>query len=141
LAREVCRRRLAWVRTLKTWRTFGKGWNSRVADVQRVAVAMADKLELPAVATASMGQAKANPAQVSPVRRAAFTSAGRAQAIQIAGAAGGALTAISDAVRPLSETWQWVGIASVVLLVGGTVALAIVKAMDAPDATPKPEAA
>ena len=141
LASDICQRRLAWMKTLKTWRTFGKGWGSRVADVQRVAVAMADKLELPAVATAPMGQAKANPAQVSKVREAVLTSSGRAQAIQIAGAAGGALTAISDAVRPLSETWQWVGIASVVLLVGGTVALAIVKAMDAPDATPKPEAA
>jgi lysozyme family protein len=129
------------MKTLKTWRTFGKGWGSRVADVQRVAVAMAEKLVLPAGATAPMGQAKANPAQVSKVREAVLTSSGRAQAIQIAGAAGGALTAISDAVRPLSETWQWVGIASVVLLVGGTVALAIVKAMDAPDATPKPEAA
>ena len=74
------------------------------------------------------------------MRRAVLTSAGRAQAIQIAGAAGGALTAISDAVRPLSDTWQWVGIASVVLLVGGTVALAIVKAMDAPEA-PNPKAA
>jgi lysozyme family protein len=133
LASDICKRRLKWLSTLSTWRTFGRGWRSRVIAVEKVAVAMAERLELPAVVAAPMGRAKASPAQVSPVRRAAFTSAGRAQAIQIAGAAGGALTAISDAVRPLSETWQWVGIASVVLLVGGTVALAIVKAMDAPE--------
>ena len=133
LARDVCARRLAWMRTLKTWRTFGKGWGSRVAEVQRVAVAMAEKLELPAVATASVGDAKARPTDVSPVRRAVLTTAGRAQAVQIAGAAGGALTAVSDAIKPLSDTWQWIGIASVALLVGGTIALAVVKAMDKPE--------
>jgi lysozyme family protein len=141
LAREVCRRRLAWVRTLKTWRTFGKGWNSRVADVQRVAVAMADKLELPAVAVAAVGQAKARQADVSKVREAIYTPQGRAKAIRAAGAAGTALTTISTAIQPLSETWQWVGAASVALFVGGIITLAIVKAMEEPDATPKPEAA
>ena len=143
LARDVCARRLAWMRTLKTWRTFGRGWGSRVTEVQRVAVAMAERLELPAINAAPVGQAKANPAQVSTVRHAVLTPTGRAQAIQVAGAVGGALTTISDAVRPLSEVWQWVGIASVVALVGGTIALAVVKAMDkpAPQPAPSPEAA
>ena len=48
---------------------------------------------------------------------------------------------LADAVRPLSEVWQWVGIASVVALVGGTIALAVVKAMNAPEPAPSPEAA
>ena len=143
LASDICNRRLKWLSTLITWRAFGRGWRSRVIAVEKVAMAMAEKLELPAVASTPVGQAKANPAQVSTVRHAALTPAGRAQAIQVAGAVGGALTTISDAVRPLSEVWQWVGIASVVALVGGTIALAVVKAMDkpAPEPAPSPEAA
>ncbi|UFM63632.1 glycoside hydrolase family 108 protein [Paracoccus sp. MA] len=33
--------RLAWLRTLKTWSRFGKGWTSRVESVREVATAMA----------------------------------------------------------------------------------------------------
>ena len=141
LARDVCARRLAWMRTLKTWRTFGRGWGSRVAEVQRVAVAMAEKLELPAVAVAAVGQAKASSADVSKVREAVYTPKGRAKAVRAVGAAGTALTTISTAIQPLSDTWQWVGAASIALLVGGTIALAVVRAMEEPDAAPKPEVA
>ncbi len=30
LIADLCNRRLAWMKTLKTWKTFGKGWNRRV---------------------------------------------------------------------------------------------------------------
>jgi lysozyme family protein len=141
LAHEICKRRLNWLSTLSTWRAFGRGWRSRVIAVEKVAVAMAEKLELPAVAVAAVGQAKASSADVSKVREAVYTSKGRAKAVRAAGAAGTALTTISTAIQPLSETWQWVGAASIALLVGGTIALAVVRAMEEPDATPKPEVA
>jgi lysozyme family protein len=133
LASDICKLRLNWLSTLSTWRVFGRGWRSRVIAVEKVAVAMAERLELPAAATAPMGQAKANPAQVSKVREAVLTAAGRAKAIQVTGVAGGALMGISESIRPLSDVWQWIGVVSVVLFVGGTVALAVVKAMDAPE--------
>lgn len=41
IAADVCARRLAMLRTLKTWPVFGKGWGRRVAEVRRVAVALA----------------------------------------------------------------------------------------------------
>ena len=141
LAHEICKRRLNWLSTLSGWRTFGRGWRSRVIAVEKVAVAMAEKLELPAVATAPVGQAKASSADVSKVREAVYTPKGRAKAVRAVGAAGSALTTISGAIQPLSETWQWVGAASIALLVGGTIALAVVRAMEEPDATPKPEVA
>ena len=53
LAQEICKRRLKWLSTLSTWRVFGRGWRSRVMAVEKVAVAMAEKLELPAVAVAA----------------------------------------------------------------------------------------
>jgi lysozyme family protein len=36
--RAICGDRLAWLRTLKTWRHFGRGWTNRVQDVERTAV-------------------------------------------------------------------------------------------------------
>lgn len=41
LASGLCRARLAWMRGLSTWATFGKGWTARVVDVERVALEMA----------------------------------------------------------------------------------------------------
>jgi lysozyme family protein len=37
----VCSERLAYLRTLKTWRRFGNGWSHRVATVEQVARGMA----------------------------------------------------------------------------------------------------
>ncbi len=38
---ELCHRRLAWLKTRKTWRTFGRGWKRRVLSVMDDARAMA----------------------------------------------------------------------------------------------------
>ena len=43
---DICDRRLAWLRSLNTWETFGKGWTRRVLSVKgdalRMAAAQAD---------------------------------------------------------------------------------------------------
>lgn len=36
----VCARRMAFLKQLRTWRRFGAGWTRRVADVERMAIAM-----------------------------------------------------------------------------------------------------
>ena len=36
--RELCARRLLFLKGLSTWRTFGKGWGTRVDDVARLAL-------------------------------------------------------------------------------------------------------
>jgi lysozyme family protein len=41
LASGLCRARLAWLRGLPTWDAFGKGWTSRVVEVERAAMSMA----------------------------------------------------------------------------------------------------
>ncbi len=38
--RSLCAARLAFLRGLSTWSTFGKGWSRRVADVEKQALAM-----------------------------------------------------------------------------------------------------
>lgn len=42
LVRSICKQRLSFLQNLRTWSTFGKGWERRVVDVQKVGVAMAD---------------------------------------------------------------------------------------------------
>jgi lysozyme family protein len=38
--RDLCRSRLAWLKTLKTWRFYGRGWSRRVTAVERDALSM-----------------------------------------------------------------------------------------------------
>lgn len=37
---DLCDQRLAWLKRLKTWPTFGRGWQRRVTEVERDALAM-----------------------------------------------------------------------------------------------------
>lgn len=39
--RKICRARLSFMQSLKIWKTFGKGWGRRVADIEVKGVAMA----------------------------------------------------------------------------------------------------
>lgn len=41
VVQKLCARRLSFVRGLKTWSTFGKGWSKRIANVEAKGVAMA----------------------------------------------------------------------------------------------------
>lgn len=41
--KSICARRLSFVRSLKTWTTFGRGWSRRIAGVEANGVAMALK--------------------------------------------------------------------------------------------------
>lgn len=41
LVAAICANRLAMLRTLRTWSTFGTGWSRRVADIKKAATAMA----------------------------------------------------------------------------------------------------
>lgn len=48
LVNTICDNRLAFLKRLATWDTFGKGWSSRVAGVRKKAVALAKEANLPA---------------------------------------------------------------------------------------------
>lgn len=41
LIADICARRLKFLKSLRTWKTFGKGWERRVRDVEAAALAMA----------------------------------------------------------------------------------------------------
>lgn len=68
----ICNNRLAFLKALKTWPTFGKGWGRRVEGVRKLshlldAKAPEKPVEPPPVGTAPMAPPVAKPAPVTPV--------------------------------------------------------------------------
>lgn len=88
----LCNARLAWLKRLKTWPTFGKGWERRVNDVRKHALAMVGK---PAMAPA----VKETLEQVAATDRISTTEV----ATGITGIAGTA-TAVKEAVDATKDT-------------------------------------
>ena len=94
--KAVCARRRAFFQSLKTFKTFGKGWMRRVAEVEALAIKMA-----------LAGSTIMNPAQVNEALRKEAMGAGdtakaktkQAKAAGGASAAGGAATAAGG--------WDW----------------------------------
>lgn len=68
---KYCNMRLSFMRSLKTWGTFGNGWTRRVADVRKISKSMVDKVPSSQVQTliskaeATPGRALANDTKVT----------------------------------------------------------------------------
>jgi lysozyme family protein len=83
---DICDERLRFLQRLRTWPVFGKGWGRRVAEVKRVALAMAAQAPAPPVSNdAAPGRAevpppvKAQQASAAVVVAAGAAAAGQAQ--------------------------------------------------------------
>jgi lysozyme family protein len=81
LIRAVCAERLAFLRRLKTWPVFGKGWERRVREVEAAALSMA------AASSAQKAEAKSAPAKTARNKRPAEIGRAAAGGVVIAGAA------------------------------------------------------
>lgn len=124
LIAEICRQRLAFLKALKTWPTFGKGWERRVRDVQKAGQAWASgpvptptpsRLVSPPVETAK--------APASDIAEAPPVAPGDAAAY-----GGGATATISQAIGQLQalqglpsvqQVILYLTIAGVVIALGG----------------------
>jgi lysozyme family protein len=100
--------RLSFLKGLKTWPTFGKGWSSRVAGVRKVALAMSHVRKTPKTEHEPPVMSKSAP--VSDIRPAAIAKeTGRAAAGGLAG--GGLALAIwalwADAAQAWRDFWLW----------------------------------
>lgn len=96
LIAELCERRMAFLKKLPTWKTFGEGWTNRVEDVERQAYGMATGLVVspPAdVPVLETGGAKAEPPP--PVEKSVSTE-------QKVGLGAGLLTALGA----LASFWE-----------------------------------
>lgn len=108
--RAICDIRMGFLRALRTWSTFGKGWTRRVADIRARGEAMARK---------AMGQSPAAIREAANREASAAATAARKSDTQAKAATGGAvaggLVAGSDA--PTVAT----GDLTALLIVGGVV--------------------
>jgi lysozyme family protein len=109
LVRELCDARLAFMRGLTTWSTFGKGWSARVAKVKEAALEMTSidpaavaTVSPPAVQSADSG-ASAKPAQTA----VSSTSQGKANIGTIVGSVVAGATTLGTTLAPYAET-SWV---------------------------------
>lgn len=116
LVAAICERRLVFLRALKTWGTFGKGWSRRVTNVQLNGQAMASGSVGPAPVFTSEGAHKATiaDAKKAPARAPA-------DALASGGVVTTGLTTAQDALAPLSGH-AWAATAVSVLIGVGAVA-------------------
>lgn len=90
---RLCARRMRFLKGLKHWRTFGKGWTRRVTDVAEIAMAMATnpKADTAAVALLEM------PAKAEEIPRDSVAQSHTVQAtvVDVAAKAGAGIAALS----------------------------------------------
>jgi len=116
---RICDLRLKFLKALKTWKTFGKGWASRVEGVRQVGKAWATgAATMPAVSFYSGGQAKASieSAKTAPSVAAADASIGGGVG---AGGIAGTLQSLQDQLTPYSIAGDWIVKVVVVLAIAG----------------------
>lgn len=119
---RLCDRRLAFLRSLRHWGTFGRGWAARVARVRAQALEMVGQPvppDVPAPAAAGAEGAKARPEDRSLARTPEAAGGGLAGL----GTVGLVVQDAVAALTPLADT-PWIKAALVVLVLAG-VAVAI----------------
>lgn len=121
LIAEICRQRMAFLKALKTWPTFGKGWSRRVSDVQRAGQAWASGPSAPPMPLIKPEETAKAP--VTDIAEAPPVAPGDA-----IGYGGGAAATISQAIGQLQalqnipsvqQVILYLTIAGVVVALGG----------------------
>lgn len=113
---RICDQRLAFMRRLRTWPTFGRGWSARVAEVRSIGQAWATGAA-PQVANfydGASAKAFAEDAEAAPMTAPADAAAG-------AGFGGlgisGTLQGLQEQLSPFSYTSEWIGKIIVILAI------------------------
>lgn len=115
LIAAILERRMAFLKALKTWKTFGKGWSRRIAGVKAVGQAWAMGNVGPAVEYIAGGEAKAN---IEDAKKAPAKAPG--DAVAGGGTVGTVLTQATDQLTPFGNL-DFVATAITVLTVAGVV--------------------
>lgn len=107
LINALCDARLAFMRGLKIWRTFGKGWQRRVDGVRKRALALAS--DAPVIPLDAVGDVAAQKADGEQSLSGSIASSRRSKAA-VAGGAGVMLSAIPEALelaQPAKEAFAF----------------------------------
>lgn len=120
LVARIIERREAFLRSLKTFKTFGKGWLRRINDVKAVGQAWATGSVGPEVTYAAGGEAKAflSSAKSAPVLAVADASTGSGIG---SGGLAATLQQVQDQLSPLSYSSELIGKVVAVLIIVGAV--------------------
>lgn len=126
LVTRICDRRMLFLKSLKHWKTFGKGWTARVNGVRATGLAWATNGEVPEPQEFVEGQnvkAMVSDARASPQKGPADAATGGGIG---AGGIAGTVQGLQDQLTPFSAAGDWIatvvvvlGIASAVLVIGG----------------------
>lgn len=107
-------RRLAMVQSLTTWKTFGKGWARRIAEVRGIGLAIAGgSREIPLPTGTASGKAYASCAKPAPPKTIG-------DLLAAGGAVSTTLSTAADALTPLADKSQVAAMALSILMVAGT---------------------
>ncbi|MEY9718780.1 glycoside hydrolase family 108 protein [Sinorhizobium fredii] len=124
--KRICRARLSFMQSLAIWKTFGKGWGRRVADIEVRGVAMAL-----AAMGATEGRIKADARAEAEAAKKAAKSAGSKAATSAGGAvASGSAPAVDQAAADPAALWLF-GALFLVLAIGAAVMIIRKRVADA----------
>lgn len=124
LVAAICEKRMAFLRALKTFPTFGRGWTRRVQEVKRIGQAWASGSVGPEP-THRISQGKAlitdakKPRAIGPADASAGAGAATTGAAQVINEAKTTLGPIAGSSGTLAAILAWVTVAGVVLALGG----------------------
>jgi lysozyme family protein len=123
LVEAICARRLAFLRALKTWRVFGKGWQARVDDVERIGKEWATGAQ-PASLKASFYEGGNASAPLESASGKPWN--GPADAVTGAGGITTMISQATDQLTPYADQIEFIGkivaymtVTGVVLMIGG----------------------
>lgn len=124
--KRICRTRLSFMQSLKIWKSFGKGWGRRVADIEVRGVAMA----LAAMGAAE-GRIKADAqAEANAAKKTAASANGKAKTAAGGAAAAGGAPVVDPAAADPVALWLF-GALFLFLAIGAGVMIIRKRAADA----------
>lgn len=118
LIAAICARRMAFLKALRTWKSFGTGWTARVAGVRKLGQAWASGSVGAPPVFAEGGNAKAQIGQARPAASPAGGDAAIGGGVTTS-VLGGALQQAQDALAPLAGSGGWIDSAVAALVVTG----------------------
>lgn len=115
----ICAKRLAFLKALRTWGTFGKGWERRVNEVRRAGQAMASGSVIPTLSP-NLGKEKAPISEARKPRATASADAMAGAGVPL-GVASAAIQEAKTALEPLAGSSATISTIVAVLVVAGVV--------------------
>jgi lysozyme family protein len=120
LVDRICDRRLAFLKALRTWGTFGRGWKSRVDGVRAVGKAWANGSEAVSFGFVEGGQAKGTVEDARKAPGKGLSDAATGGGVGAGGIAG-AVQGLQEQLTPFSAAGDWITNVVVILAVTGAV--------------------